>query len=721
LQKIINGCLTLLRTGKAPVTSRELFVWRGLQVCYMPREFKKNGFFDLLATLKRNHFLSDYNLTMYRIPEEDNAMSSIIQCGSNAHNPFINETIAPFLINHILDVMKNRRPVIRRLSGGLLCFLIPVRIGGGNFCLVGEGVREKCINVTELEDFCKTGKSDVFEMIEKIEALPVRMVKDVEQVANKLQKIFGNLSDDKNHVARIINTRNKIASILQKMARIDKMETSSEVVSLSGEILRDLFGCTSIAIVLRNENKGGFSVIGIKGLNGGTWGFPESKLSFFLNPGSKTKSIKLDKEGAELFHLPGACKATCFPLETQRVVIGFIAVFDHCPDRLDDQLTKFLADRITVKLHMIKNEVEQAVVGSLSHSLLSLTNILLFAESKEELYRNILEISADLVRASRGSIMLVDNNGKNLRIAFCKGMNWYVARSITVRMGEGIAGRVAKSGIPLLVEDVEKDYRVRMANRPRFRTKALLCVPLKLKEKTIGVLNLSDKENMEVFKESDLDMLASFANLASLMIERAWTLERSSMLEKLSVTDYLTGLYNHRFLRNRLEEELCRSIRNKTSVTVIFIDLDFFKTYNDLSGHLAGDVALKKTADILTASVRDMDIVVRYGGEEFCIVLPDTSKEEAEFVAERIRSEIENEKFINEENMPFGCLTASFGIATFPGDGHTYTTLIHSADLALYSAKTGGRNKVVLGRPVMPNGENTHAVPTTGEATQPPV
>jgi diguanylate cyclase (GGDEF)-like protein len=246
----------------------------------------------------------------------------------------------------------------------------------------------------------------------------------------------------------------------------------------------------------------------------------------------------------------------------------------------------------------------------------------------------------------------------------------------------------------------------------------LLCVPLKLKDKTIGVLNLSDKENLETFKESDLNMLASFADLASLMIERAWTLERSSMLEKLSVTDYLTGLYNHRFLRNRLEEELSRSVRNKSCVSLIFIDLDFFKTYNDLSGHLAGDAALKNTADILKASVRDMDIVVRYGGEEFCIVLPDTAKEEAAFVAERIRGEIEKEKFLNEENMPFGCLTASFGIAIFPEDGHTYTSLIHSADLALYSAKTGGRNRVVLGRPVFPNTENTPLV--SGEINQPP-
>lgn len=240
-----------------------------------------------------------------------------------------------------------------------------------------------------------------------------------------------------------------------------------------------------------------------------------------------------------------------------------------------------------------------------------------------------------------------------------------------------------------------------MPNRPRFKTKSLLCVPLKLKNKTIGVLNLSDKESGGSFNEADLNILASFANIASLMIERSWVLERSFMLEKLSVTDHLTGLYNHRYLRSRLEEELNRSSRGSLSLSIIFLDIDHFKIYNDLCGHLAGDAALRKTADILKAFVRDMDIVVRYGGEEFCIVLPDTSKDDAVVVAERIRHEFEREKFANEENLPMGTLTASIGVATYPEDGHTFTTLIHSADLALYRAKANGRNRVELGHPAL--------------------
>jgi diguanylate cyclase (GGDEF)-like protein len=676
----------------------------------MHRENKNNELDFLLDALKRHQFLADYNITLYG-NQKDYVLKCESQLGSIARNPFIREAVLPFLKNHIHYVFKNKRPVIRRLKGGLLCFLVPFRVNGDISCLVGEGVREKCINVTELEDLCRVNETDIFEMMEKFEALPVRSVDDVKRVALEVQKILEGFVDKKHHYTGINYARNRFAAILQKIASIDDMNTSCEVVSGAAEILGELFRSANVAIVLRDEKKGSFSVIGSKNNNRGAGIIPEGKLSIFINPDFSTKSVRLDKETKELFRMPEVCKAEFFPLERRKVILGFIALFDHDTDRLDEQLIKLLADRISVKLHSMKSEAEQAIVGSLSKSLMSLANILLFAESKEELYRNILEISADMVRASRGSIMLVDNNGENLRIAFCKGMNWNLASSITIRMGEGIAGKVAKSGIPLLVDDVEKDGRVRMANRPRFKTKSLLCVPLKLKDKTIGVLNLSDKENQERFKEPDLNMLASFADLASLMIDRAWTIEKSSMLEKLSVTDYMTGLYNNRFLRNRLDEELSRSARNKVNVTVIFIDLDFFKIYNDLSGHLAGDAALKKTADILRASVRDMDIVVRYGGEEFCVVLPDTSKEEAVFVAERIRGEIEREKFLNEENMPFGCLTASFGIATFPEDGNTYTSLIHSADLALYSAKTSGRNRIVLGRPVLSDSDKLPPVP----------
>lgn len=657
---------------------------------------------DLLEALKKYDFLADFNLTLYRRQDGDSPAKEIpvTACGAVVHNPFSNKTVIPFLEKQIQGAMRSDKPVICRLHGGLLCFLIPFSIENVGMCLAGEGVREKSINILKLEELCKTTKVDVFKILEQIEMIPVKAYKDVEKVALQTHKILIDRYGEKRQAAAPDKTRNQLATIVRSLNQIDELKTTEEVVSVASDILRTLFGFPKIAFALRDEATKSFIVKGTFGLPEKLGALPENKLSLFIVPNAAKKTVTIDNEVRKLFPMLDSESVVSFPLEATVSMFGFVALFDAAFDQMDDQLVELLTNRITAKFVQLKKDREHMLVGSLSGNLMTLTNTLLFAENKEELYRSIMEIAADLVGASRGSIMLIDKNGKSMHIGFCKGMNSSVAQSITVKLGEGIAGKVASSGTPLLVHDVEKDSRVRMPNRPRFKTKSLLCVPLKIKDRTMGVLNLSDKENLGVFNESDLNLLASFADLASLMIERTWAIEKSSILEKLSVTDHLTGLYNHRFLRNRLEEELNRSSRSGLNLSVIFIDLDFFKIYNDLCGHLAGDGALRKTADILKASVRDMDIVVRYGGEEFCIVLPDASKTEASFVAERIRQEIETEKFPNEENMPFGRLTASFGIATFPEDGHTFTTLIHSADLALYRAKADGRNRVALGRPV---------------------
>jgi diguanylate cyclase (GGDEF)-like protein len=669
----------------------------------MKSKNKKNEAVDLLVDLKRHHLLRDFNLTLYRRHNAADSRNdeSYRQCSSILQNPFSNKLVIPLLEKRISKVLKAGKPVICRTHGGLLSFLIPFHVGSESLCLVGDGVRDKSIDFLKLEELFSNKKTDASEVIEQIEKLPAKENREVTDIVARIRKELLELQEENDNGVLIDKTRHRLNEIVHGFSRIDELKTPEEVVYFCSEILGTLFNSPKIAFALRDETEKAFQLKGTRGLPAELGSIPEDRLSLFITPDAVKMPNKL--EGEIRYLLPGLDAKTmaCIPLETHGVIIGFLALCDTELDQMECGLVELVANRITAKFVQIEKEREQMLAGSMSSSLMSLTQTLLFSENKEELYRSILEIGADLVGASRGSIMLVDKNGKNLQIGFCKGMNMHVARSITVKVGEGIAGRVASSGVPLLVDDIEKDSRVAMPNRPRFKTKSLLCVPLKLKDKSIGVLNLSDKENGGIFSESDLNMLVSFANLASLMIERTWVLERSSMLERLSVTDHLTGLYNHRFLRNRLEEELNRSTRTGLNLSIVFIDIDFFKIYNDFCGHLAGDAALRKTADILRAFVRDMDIVVRYGGEEFCIVLPDTSKEEAVVVAERIRQEIEKEKFPNEENLPLGRLTASVGIASFPEDGHTFTTLVHSADLALYKAKANGRNRVELGHPAL--------------------
>jgi diguanylate cyclase (GGDEF)-like protein len=160
-------------------------------------------------------------------------------------------------------------------------------------------------------------------------------------------------------------------------------------------------------------------------------------------------------------------------------------------------------------------------------------------------------------------------------------------------------------------------------------------------------------------------------------------------LERLSTSDALTGLYNRRYLTQRLSEELVRSYRHKGSFSVLMADVDEFKKYNDAFGHPAGDEVLKKVANILLGSTRSIDCTARYGGEEFAVLLTDTGGEVANEVAERIRARVEAQEFAGRK------ITLSVGIAEFPQDGATADEVISSADEALYAAKRSGRNRVV--------------------------
>jgi diguanylate cyclase (GGDEF)-like protein len=162
----------------------------------------------------------------------------------------------------------------------------------------------------------------------------------------------------------------------------------------------------------------------------------------------------------------------------------------------------------------------------------------------------------------------------------------------------------------------------------------------------------------------------------------------------LAVTDGLTGLFNHRYFQDRLERTIVRAAETSGAVSLLMIDIDYFKQYNDLNGHIAGDVALREMASILRRSVKRDDVVARYGGEEFAVVMASTGKEAAGSVAERLRSEVERTDFPNEQVLPGGQLTISLGLAAYPADASDRAGLIEKADAALYAAKHGGRNRV---------------------------
>jgi len=185
-------------------------------------------------------------------------------------------------------------------------------------------------------------------------------------------------------------------------------------------------------------------------------------------------------------------------------------------------------------------------------------------------------------------------------------------------------------------------------------------------------------------------MLMDGLEQTNLMVEQS-----NEELKEQAIRDGLTGLFNHRHFKKVLEKEVARADRYERSLCLIMADVDNFKSYNDTHGHPAGDEVLKTVADIIATRLRVVDLPVRYGGEEFAILLPETDWKGGRMVAEDIRAQIDNYPFSGRETQPLGKVSLSLGVAEFPADSEDPQSLLKKADDALYRAKNGGRNRVV--------------------------
>ena len=193
-----------------------------------------------------------------------------------------------------------------------------------------------------------------------------------------------------------------------------------------------------------------------------------------------------------------------------------------------------------------------------------------------------------------------------------------------------------------------------------------------------------------------MTLLRSFASYASIALERSMYYNLADQMRGLSITDFLTSLFNRRYFEERFFEELQRSERHNLSFSLAIIDIDDFKLFNDTEGHLAGDDVLKNIANIAKESLRVIDVIARFGGEEFIVIMPQTEKEEAFLVAERIRKSVKEQLPHTWKVFPRENITITAGVATFPSDGKDRKELIRNADKALYKGKMEGKDKTAL-------------------------
>ncbi len=335
-------------------------------------------------------------------------------------------------------------------------------------------------------------------------------------------------------------------------------------------------------------------------------------------------------------------------------------------------------NKLMERMELEKTKLEQ---------VLSLEEGLSTIHLMDKLIDFVVEKTAEVLEADKCSFMLLDPKSGILCIKGHKGLDEETVSKSRVRVGEPIAGWVAEKGTPLLVRDIEKDERILRVSRPSYRGKSFLLAPIILHANTLGVLCVADKRSEDggTFNEIDLKILSTIVRQVAVAIENARLYKQ---LKYLTLKDPLTNIFNYRYFINSLDHEINRARRYNGSFSLLMLDVDDFKLFNDTFGHQAGDHLLKEIGKILMANLRDADIACRYAGDEFAVILPQTEKEEAQKVAEKIQFFVENLSLQRT-------VTISIGAAKFTDKMDRYD-LILKADKALYQAKHEGKNTVVL-------------------------
>lgn len=303
----------------------------------------------------------------------------------------------------------------------------------------------------------------------------------------------------------------------------------------------------------------------------------------------------------------------------------------------------------------------------------------------------LLEKAKEVIEAEASSLMLLDEEKQELYFHTVLGEKSEKLKNIRLKVGEGISGWVAKNAEPVLVEDCSKDSRFyRKADETSgFQTRSMICVPLIYRKRVLGTIQVLNKTNHRNFDQEDLKIFQIMADQAAIAIENA-------RLHNLATIDNATGLYRKEYFLMRLKDEYLRYQYTGMPLSLLMSDIDHFKRVNTEYGHIGGDIALKELAKVILSVInesKEEDIAGRYGGEEFCVLMPTANQKRALELAEEIRKRIEQHRFFIDGRE--ARITISIGISNLPLHKDLikdYEDLIKLADEALYICKDKGRN-----------------------------
>jgi diguanylate cyclase (GGDEF)-like protein len=400
--------------------------------------------------------------------------------------------------------------------------------------------------------------------------------------------------------------------------------------------------------------------------------------------------------------------AELFPLVVGDEVKAALLISDpNLTDEKRTAISNYCRDiALPLEVLRLRTELEQRTM--FADYLQSYTERI-YALEPADTYHSILRHSAELLHAERGSLLLYDEASNELAVKAAVGLNADARSQTRIRLGDGVSGAVMLAGRPLVVRDLEQSGHKPAPPECCYKTKSFISFPISIGGRKVGVLNVTDKAGGGSYDEIDLDLLETIAPQMALALDRAEWHEKAEQFQLISITDPLTGLLNRRYLEERLAEELRRSKRQGYAMSFMMIDIDDFKHFNDRNGHQAGDLALEMTAQCLKSALRGADVASRYGGEEFCILLPQTGLAEAVAIAERIKRRIERTRFPNGKAQPLGAVTVSIGVSDFSNTIETHEAIIGAADRALYLAKHQGKNRVRSIADVHPDTSNGNA------------
>jgi diguanylate cyclase (GGDEF)-like protein len=309
----------------------------------------------------------------------------------------------------------------------------------------------------------------------------------------------------------------------------------------------------------------------------------------------------------------------------------------------------------------------------------------------EQILKIIMQRISELIRAKNWTLYLLDPETQELRFELVVGLEREMLANTRMKLGEGIAGTAALTGEPILVpEDVQYDPRFskRVDDITGFTTKSLICLPLKVQDSVIGAIEIVNPEDPSLFDRSSMPVLSFLADYVSIAITNA----RNHMrIQALAITDDVTGFYNSRFLH----DYLANLLQQDQVVSLAFVDLDDFKKVVDTYGHLMGSKMLREVAVVIASQLDCDDRLVRYGGDEYVVIMEAQNKQSALEKMKDVLQEITQTRFLQSEGFEIK-ITASCGIASYPQDAAGMRQLLQMADGSLYKSKEVGKNSITV-------------------------